>query len=372
MSRATKRIRKSPSFARLISEISRLATGLAIALALTCVVSAQVKVEKTADVNAPVDAKASATSQTAELNKAEELSARVLKLFADEKYDEALRLAKRVLEIREKVLGPEHPLIDEALYNLAEIYIVKLKYTEAESLYQRLLVRYEKVYGPEHVKTAPMVEKLGYLSYRRGDLVQAETLLLRARAIYEMKMVPGSEKVVSLSLDLATIYRTKKDFINAEASYLRSIELSDLLKESRGPKTISIQTRAYDGYICFLRETRSKKDADEAENRLAESRKKKEDRNPGVVEDYLNGRALVLPKPPYPAAAKNDRVEGTVIVRVNINESGDVTLAWAVCGPPLLRDAAVIAASKARFSPTSFDGKPIVVTGIINYHFGLR
>lgn len=355
-----------------LNKISRLATGIMVCLALSCVAGAQTKAEKTADANAPGQAKANAIPQTPELKEAEELGTRVIKLFADGKYDEALRLAKRVLDIREKALGPEHPLVDEALYNLAEIYIARNNYKEAETFYQRLLARYEKVYGPEHIKTAPMIQALGYLAYRREDLVHAETLLLRARAIFEKTLGAVSEKVASLTLELADIYRVKRDLIKAEATYLRAVELSELLKEPQRPDTMSIADKANDGYECFLYETIGINEAQTILARLYESRKKtRGDENSGVIDGYLNGRALVLPKPPYPTYAIKYGVSGTVIVRVRIDESGGVVQAWAVCGPPYLREVAVKAARKARFSPTSFKGKPIVVTGVINYHFGL-
>jgi hypothetical protein len=37
----------------------------------------------------------------------------------------------------------------------------------------------------------------------------------------------------------------------------------------------------------------------------------------------------------------------------------------------MLRDAAVQAALKARFSPTKLSGQPVKVSGVINYKFAL-
>ena len=75
------------------------------------------------------------------------MHAQVVKLFGEGKYDEALPLAKRVLEIREKALPPDHQLIDVSLANLAAVYTEKRKHNEAEPLYQKLLGRYEKSLG---------------------------------------------------------------------------------------------------------------------------------------------------------------------------------------------------------------------------------
>ncbi len=83
----------------------------------------------------------------------------------------------------------------------------------------------------------------------------------------------------------------------------------------------------------------------------------------------LNGKAISLPKPPYPAAARAVRASGTVTVQVTISETGSVISASAAGGHPLLRAAAVQAARGARFSPTQLSGQPVKVTGVITYNF---
>ena len=83
----------------------------------------------------------------------------------------------------------------------------------------------------------------------------------------------------------------------------------------------------------------------------------------------LNGKAIVLPKPEYPAEAQAAGAAGTVAVQVTIDESGMVISARAMSGHALLRQAAVNAANQARFSPTLLMGEPVKVTGIITYNF---
>ncbi len=83
----------------------------------------------------------------------------------------------------------------------------------------------------------------------------------------------------------------------------------------------------------------------------------------------LNGKALSLPKPSYPPAARSVRASGAVSVRLLIDENGDVFSASAVSGHPLLRPAAEAAACKARFSSTKLDGAAVRVSGVITYNF---
>ena len=85
----------------------------------------------------------------------------------------------------------------------------------------------------------------------------------------------------------------------------------------------------------------------------------------------LNGTAVSLPPPLYPDAAKRMRTQGVVSVDVILDETGKVVSANASSGPGILRDAAVQAALKARFSPTKLSGQPVKVSGVINYKFAL-
>ena len=83
----------------------------------------------------------------------------------------------------------------------------------------------------------------------------------------------------------------------------------------------------------------------------------------------LNGKALVLPRPPYPPIARQAHASGTVVVQVTIDEEGNIISAHAVSGHPLLQGACVQAARNAKFSPTKLAGQPVKVTGVITYNF---
>jgi len=83
----------------------------------------------------------------------------------------------------------------------------------------------------------------------------------------------------------------------------------------------------------------------------------------------VNGKAKSQPRPSYPAAAGVTRVGGLVTIQVVISEAGEVLTAAAVSGHPLLREYAVEAACKAKFAPTTLQGNPVMVTGLLTYNF---
>ena len=91
-----------------------------------------------------------------------------------------------------------------------------------------------------------------------------------------------------------------------------------------------------------------------------------------ITGGILNGKATSKPMPPYPPEAKAAGAQGTVTVRVVVDEGGHVIEATAVSGHELLREAAVAAARQARFSPTLLSGRPVKVTGHVTYNFVLE
>src|SRR5437868_4237636 len=93
-----------------------------------------------------------AAPQSPELAEAHKLAVQVVELHNKKRYDEALPLARRVLEIREHALGKEHLLVGEAAQNLAAVQTARKNYDEALSLYQRALKILEKAYGPDAIK----------------------------------------------------------------------------------------------------------------------------------------------------------------------------------------------------------------------------
>jgi len=83
----------------------------------------------------------------------------------------------------------------------------------------------------------------------------------------------------------------------------------------------------------------------------------------------LNGKAVRLVQPPYPAIARSARAAGQVRVQIVIDENGNVVSATPVSGHPLLQGAAVAAARASKFTPTKLSGMPVKVSGVIIYNF---
>ncbi len=66
-------------------------------------------------------------------------------------------------------------------------------------------------------------------------------------------------------------------------------------------------------------------------------------------------------EPDYPEAARRARIEGKVILRAVIAESGAVQSVQVLRSVPLLEEAAVEAVQKWRYTPARLDGEPLRV-----------
>jgi len=90
----------------------------------------------------------------------------------------------------------------------------------------------------------------------------------------------------------------------------------------------------------------------------------------GKIGGIVGAKAVSLPKPLYPPEAKKDKARGAIHVFVLVDTDGKVIKAKALC--PVhqsLGKAAELAALASRFAPTTINGNPVRVQGVIVYNF---
>jgi periplasmic protein TonB len=80
-------------------------------------------------------------------------------------------------------------------------------------------------------------------------------------------------------------------------------------------------------------------------------------------------RSKVPPK--YPQKARNNYVQGTVMLRALVSKEGDVTDAFVISGNPELGKAAVKAAKLWKYQPYLVQGQPVEVETTIQMNFVL-
>src|SRR5207248_2138764 len=91
-----------------------------------------------------------------------------------------------------------------------------------------------------------------------------------------------------------------------------------------------------------------------------------------VTSIVLNSKIVSLPQPPYPMIAKQAGIQGPVNIQILVDEQGRVVSAQIMSGNAFLNPAAREAAMRARFTPTTLNGVPVKIQGVITYNFRLQ
>lgn len=82
--------------------------------------------------------------------------------------------------------------------------------------------------------------------------------------------------------------------------------------------------------------------------------------------------AISQPKPEYPPALRSQGIEGVVIVKYVVSETGVVSDAKVLKGPPEFHAVCLAAVKSWRFKPALSQGKPVEVYRIARFPFKLR
>lgn len=305
------------------------------------------------------------TPESRELKEALDLTQSAVNLFYERKYDAAISQARKGLEIRERLLPRTDLRISASLIYLGDIYIAKRDLAEAKKILERLLEIQIERSGPEDVSLAPTLDRLAMIYYRENDARKAEEFYQRALAMREKAYGPESARVAEAFFALGQFYRSERDYDRSASNYRRALLIYAKLS---GISSSEFQS-ASDGYACLGYDSKRSdfwQDLKEIWKQFSPPAPPKE-----VYETrILNGMAISLPKPAYPAAALDRKLAGIVVVKVLIDETGKVIKAQDMCGgPPYLSESAVKAALQARFTPTKLSGMPVKVNGLIQYNF---
>ena len=171
------------------------------------------------------------------LAEAERLSDEFMKLYRAGKYREALVPAKRVVTIREEVLGPNHPKVASSLSNLGSTYNNLDDFAAAESVHVRALKIREQSRGPNHADTADSVNALGVLYYNQAKFAEAELHFRRALAIQENTLGPQHTETATTLNNLAMIHRKQGNYAAAEPLFKRALAIQEKASGRNDPET---------------------------------------------------------------------------------------------------------------------------------------
>jgi len=206
------------------------------------------------------------------------------------KYQEAEQMHRQALELKEKVLGKEHPDTLNSMNSLANVLGNQGKYEETEQMNRQTLKLKEKVLGKEHLRTLDSMDNLALVLRRQGKYKEAEQMNRQALEGY-MKVL-GKEHpdtLISMS-NLAVVLDSQGKYEKAEQMHRQTLKLREKALGKEHPETVS----SMDGLALVLSSQRKYEKAEEMHRQTLELRGKALGKEHPRTLDSMDNLALVL------------------------------------------------------------------------------
>ncbi|MCJ1232044.1 hypothetical protein MMC12_008725, partial [Toensbergia leucococca] len=160
--------------------------------------------------------------------------------FQDQgRWKEAEGLHERVMEAMKRVSGPEHPNTLIIMNNLAGTFRNQGRWKEAEGLHERVMETRKRVLGPEHPKTLNSMHNLALTFWNQGRWKEAEGLQIKVTEA--MKRVSGPEHPYTLTSmnNLAGTFQNQGRWKEAEELFKQVIEIEKRVLGPEHPDTLN-------------------------------------------------------------------------------------------------------------------------------------
>jgi tetratricopeptide (TPR) repeat protein len=158
-------------------------------------------------------------------------------LIGQGKYQEAIPIAERAVEVAKRTEGPDHPKIADALNYLGFIFQKIGNYAKAEPIYREALRIRQKVLGPEDPHTALSLNNLAVLYQDMGEYAKAEPIYQEALRIRQKVLGPEHLDTAGSLNDLAVLYQDMGEYAKAEPLYQEALRICQKVLGPEHPGT---------------------------------------------------------------------------------------------------------------------------------------
>jgi tetratricopeptide (TPR) repeat protein len=117
------------------------------------------------------------------------------------------RFHRQAKDLREQLLGPEHPEVAESFNDLTANALMRGDLAGARNFSRRALAISQKARGPDHPTTAHYLDARAIVYREEGNYEQAEKLHLRARYLLSQKLEPDHLALIQNHHYLSVLYR---------------------------------------------------------------------------------------------------------------------------------------------------------------------
>jgi TonB family protein len=211
--------------------------------------------------------------------------------------------------------------------------------------------------------------------YKQGQFDKAIPLAQRELALREKASGADDPSVGDVSRNLAELFFAKGKTKEANQAYGRFLQIYEKAFGTDSPRLVDALYR----YVALLTISGQRAEAVDVQKRvfrlengfdfdqLATQKSK------NLVQGGLMAGLMTIGQAPvYTQEAKNGGVFGSVLMKITVDEKGQLTSFNVLSGHPLLNTTAEQAARRSTFAPARREGMPVAVTGILIYKFGMN
>ena len=159
-------------------------------------------------------------------------------------YSVALSLLQRAVTVNEKSLGAEHQQTLDALFDLGLYYRFTNDFVKAGQIHRQILEIQERILGKDHKLVANILNSLGNLFNSLGDNARAESYLLRAMAITEKRLGAEDFQMGLIVNNLGVVCLDIKNYERAAEYFERALKIYE--------KTIGTENSIYSNALQNL------------------------------------------------------------------------------------------------------------------------
>jgi serine/threonine protein kinase/Tfp pilus assembly protein PilF len=139
----------------------------------------------------------------------------------------ALPLLEACVATRERVLGPDHPDVAQAIANAASVLDQMGRAADAEAAHRRALAIRERSLGPDHVDVAGSLNSLGGILWVRGERDEGMRCLERALDIRVRALGPNHQSVGNTLNNIAVLSIKAGDRVRGEELLRRALAVQE-------------------------------------------------------------------------------------------------------------------------------------------------
>jgi tetratricopeptide (TPR) repeat protein len=180
-------------------------------------------------------------------------------------YDEAERLFRRSLQIREAALGPDHASLVQTVNGLAAVCYARGDVDAAEPLFQRALSITERRLGAQHPDIVTSLNSLARIAFKRADYAAAGPLLERLLMLKESSLGAGHPESAPILTSLVKVRAAEGALDEAERLARRVVAI----RESEQPPSEQTLASSLELLADVLKRLRKPQDEQSARQRAA-------------------------------------------------------------------------------------------------------